>query len=188
MSEYNVIKFYKMYESVEVPKLQTKYSACFDIPAFLDKREQVLSYNNINSQEIKLLRKSPSDGYQRNENKNKDFILILPFERVLIPTGLIFSFDCMYSLRIHARSGLSIKNGLVLANQEGIIDCDYNQQLFICLINLTNVEQRIYNGDRIAQGEIVPNMHEMDSMKFSQIFEKPKQLGNRTGGFGSTGV
>lgn len=180
MSKYNVINIYKMHESVEIPKPQTKYSACFDIPAFISNEEQVLSYTSENNHVEKEI--------SFDETKNQNFIKIKPFDRVMVPTGLIFSFDCMYSMRIHSRSGLSIKRGIVLANQEGVIDCDYNQQLFICLINLTNVHQRIYNGDRIAQAEIVANMHQMDSMEFVQIHTKPEQISDRTGGFGSTGV
>jgi dUTP pyrophosphatase len=175
-----MIEFYKMYNEVNAPKFSTQQSACFDISAFLSEKEQILSYDSQNHSFKKEL--------QRDESKNLSFIKIKPFERVMIPTGLIFSFDCIYSLRIHSRSGLSIKKGLVLANQEGVIDCDYNQQLFVCILNLTNTEQTIYNGDRIAQGELVPNMHQLDSLSLKQIEEKPKPFGNRTGGFGSTGV
>lgn len=175
-----MIEFYKMHNEVNAPNFSTQHSACFDISAFLSEKEQILSYDNQNHSFQKEL--------QKDESKNDYFIKIKPFERIMIPTGLIFSFDCIYSLRIHARSGLSIKKGLVLANQEGVIDCDYNRQLFICILNLTNTEQRIYNGDRIAQGELVPNMHQLDSLSLKQISEKPKQFGNRTGGFGSTGV
>lgn len=180
MMNYNVINFYKMHECVKTPQFQTKYSACFDIPALIFDKEQVLSYNNEN----KIIEKE----LFFDESKLLRFIKIKPFERVLIPTGLIFSFDCMYSMRIHSRSGLSIKRGLVLANQEGIIDCDYNQHLFVCIINLTNIQQRIYNGDRIAQAEIVANMHQMDSMVLNQSEIKPQQISDRIGGFGSTGV
>jgi len=180
MSEYNVIDFYKMYENVETPKFQTKFSACFDIPAFISNEEQVLSYSSENEHVQKEL--------FYDENKGLNYIKIKPFERIMIPTGLIFSFDCIYSMRVHSRSGLSIKKGIVLANQEGVIDCDYNKQLFVCIINLTNTHQRIYDKDRIAQAEIVPNMHQMDSMNFSETKTKPEQISDRTGGFGSTGV
>jgi len=180
MSVYNVIEFYKMHDDVHEVKFQTKYSACFDISAFISNKEQILSYTNENVNVEKEL--------FYDDSSQKHFIKINCFERIIIPTGLIFSFDCMYSMRVHSRSGLAVKRGIVLANQEGIIDCDYNQQLFLCMINLTNVQQRIYNGDRIVQGEMVPNMHEMDTMFFSETKIKPKQTSDRMGGFGSTGV
>lgn len=180
MNVYNVIEFFKIHDGVHEVKFQTKYSACFDISAFISDKEQILSYTSENVNVEKEL--------FFDDSSHKHFIKINPFERVIIPTGLIFSFDCMYSLRIHSRSGLAVKKGIILANQEGIIDCDYNQQLFLCMINLTNNQQRIYNGDRIVQGEMVPNMHEMDSMSFIETKVKPTQISDRIGGFGSTGV
>jgi len=176
----NVINVYKLYDEIEIPKLQTKKSACFDIPALISEKEQVLSYskqNNIIQKDIHL-----------DETKENTFIKISSFERILVPTGLIFSFECIYSLRLHSRSGLSIKKGLVLANQEGIIDCDYNKQLYVCLINMTDIQQRIYNKDRIAQAELVVNIHELDEITLQQTKNKPGKTTNRDGGFGSTGV
>ena len=97
MTKYNVIDIYKMYESVEVPKLQTKYSACFDIPAFISNEEQVLSYTSENNHIEKEI--------TFDETKNQNFIKIEPSDRVMIPTGSIFSFDCKYAMGIHSRTG-----------------------------------------------------------------------------------
>ena len=176
----NVINVYKLYDDIEIPKLQTKNSACFDIPALISEKEQVLSYSKQNTNIQKDI--------HFDETKKKNFIKISSFERILIPTGLIFSFDCIYSLRLHSRSGLSVKKGLVLANQEGIIDCDYNKQLYVCLMNVTDVQQRIYDKDRISQAELVVNIHELDEITIQETETKPGKTTDRDGGFGSTGV
>lgn len=176
----NKISVYKLYDDIKIPKLQTKKSACFDIPALIRKEEQVLSYTKENNNIKKEI--------FYDDAKKENYIKISSHERVIVPTGLIFSFDCIYSLRLHSRSGLSVKKGLVLANQEGIIDCDYNKHLYVCILNLTEVQQRIYNNDRIAQAEFVVNIHELDELKLEETNEKPEQITDRAGGFGSTGV
>lgn len=176
----NKISVYKLYDDIEIPKLQTKQSACFDIPALIRKEEQVLSYTKENNNIKKEI--------FYDDAKQQNYIKISSYERVIIPTGLIFSFDCIYSLRLHSRSGLSVKKGLVLANQEGIIDCDYNKHLYVCILNLTEVQQRIYDNDRIAQAELVVNIHELDDIKIQETEIKPGKTTDRDGGFGSTGV
>ena len=78
-------------------------------------------------------------------------INLLPFERVLIPTGLYISIPEHLEVQIRPRSGLAIKQGITCLNTPGTIDADYRGEIKVILINLSNTEQVITDGDRIAQ-------------------------------------
>ena len=108
----------------------------------------------------------------------------MPGDRILVPTGLIFDIPTGYSVRIHPRSGLSYKQGLVLANLEAVIDSDYVQETFVLLYNRSEVDHTINNGDRIAQAEMVKR----EEYILWEIFDAPTQKTDREGGLGSTGV
>jgi dUTP pyrophosphatase len=112
---------------------------------------------------------------------------------MLVPTGLFVKLSpfCLdhqlknYSLRLHPRSGLSYKRGLVLANAEAVIDIDYQHQIFVLLTNISAVTEYIKVGDRICQAEVVQNC----PVTFVEVFAPPIGYDStRSGGFGSTGV
>ena len=111
-------------------------------------------------------------------------LAIYPAERVLVPTGLVFDIPQGYSVRLHTRSSLSLKKGLVMPNGEGIIDSDYYHETFVMLYNSSADEVRITHGERIAQGELVQNL----TYEMVETTEIPTQTTNRVGGFGSTGT
>ena len=113
-----------------------------------------------------------------------DCVILSPGERILVPTGLIFNIPTGYSLRLHTRSSVSLKQGLVMANSEGIIDSDYYHQTFIMLYNASADEIRIKNKERIAQGELVKTL----DYSLEQTTIQPERTTERVGGFGSTGV
>lgn len=164
------LRVFRTHENVNLPKFQTKESACFD-----------LEYNNSGKTSYK--------GY--NEN-NKAFervfanayINIFPGERVLVPTGLIFDIPLGYSVRIHPRSGLSLGAGLMLANSEAVIDSDYIDECYILVYNGSNQMLTFNNGDRLAQAELI----KLTPCRLLEAKEKPVQKTDRVGGFGSTGV
>lgn len=78
-------------------------------------------------------------------------VSLQPFERVLIPTGLFIELPEGYEGQIRPRSGLAIKQGITCLNTPGTIDADYRGEIKIILINLSQQEQVIEPGDRIAQ-------------------------------------
>jgi len=78
-------------------------------------------------------------------------IFLQPFERSLIPTGLYISIPEHLEVQIRPRSGLAIKQGITCLNTPGTIDADYRGEIKVILINLSNSEQVITDGDRIAQ-------------------------------------
>ena len=164
------LKIYRMNENVQLPSFGTTESACFDIRCFFHK-ETVTAYTRQN-EKVEL---------PVNDGK---FYFPAGY-RALIPTGLIIDIPFGYSVRIHPRSGTSLKFGLTLINSEGIIDYDYTEELMIPLHNTSNSFVDISHGERYAQGEVVESMRYIE---FVDIKERPTQKTNRTGGFGSTGI
>jgi dUTP pyrophosphatase len=105
-----------------------------------------------------------------------------PFERVLIPTGLFIELPDGYEAQIRPRSGLAIKQGITCLNTPGTIDADYRGEIKIILINLSEEEQVIQSGDRIAQMVFQKVERgvwiEADQLEFTS---------RNAGGFGHTG-
>lgn len=166
----NRLNIYKTNPNIVLPKFATKQSACFDI-AFQAKGK--FEYAGFNSYNAPFTRKMFDEK-----------ITIMPGDRIMVPTGLIFDIPEGYSVRIHARSGLSLKQGLILANQEAVIDSDYIQETFILLTNISDNGITINNGDRIAQAELVKK----EEYVLWEIMEAPTQKTDRAGGLGSTGI
>ena len=171
------LKFYKLNEQAQLPAFATKQSACFDLYANLVVNENVQYYNSLTTKE--LPRRVSFD-----INSNRPYLQINNMERMLIPTGLIADIPEGFSVRLHSRSGLAFKQGVYLANCEGIIDSDYVDPIFAMVTNISNVPTRIYDGDRICQGELV----RCENYTLDESDEAPSQKTDREGGFGSTGV
>ena len=78
-------------------------------------------------------------------------VVLLPLERSLIPTGLFIELPEGYEAQVRPRSGLAIKQGITCLNSPGTIDSDYRGEIKVILINLSNEQQTLRQGDRIAQ-------------------------------------
>ena len=165
---------YKVHPEAKIPNYETRKAACFDLSALILSEDPIIFYIGKNKLEVQSLH----DG----EN-GKEYVNIMPNERALIRTGLIFDIPEQYSIRIHPRSGMALKYGLMLANCEGVVDEDYIHETKVILLNTSNEPVKIYHGDRIAQGEIV----RYEQAHFYETYEKPGQKTDRVGGFGSTG-
>ena len=166
------LKIYKLFDEAHLPIYGTEWSACFDLCASIREQDEVtvMGASNISTKRRKL---------------TSGFIPLYAGERCLVPTGLIFDLDENQSLRIHPRSGLAWKQGVTVANCEGIVDADYVEQSYVMLANLSRNPMEIRDGMRIAQGEIVNVPKRID---FKIVGVKPVQKTDRSGGFGSTGV
>ena len=171
------LKFYRTTESAILPTFATKQSACFDLYANLINGEEVQYYQAIAT---KVLPRKVSFDI----NTNRSFIPINNEERMLIPLGLIADIPEGFSVRLHSRSGLAFKQGVYLTNCEGIIDSDYVDPMFAMITNMSNVPVKIYDGDRICQGELV----RCEKYTLDESDEAPTQKTDREGGFGSTGT
>lgn len=109
-------------------------------------------------------------------------IVLKSLERRLIPTGLKIELPTGYEAQVRPRSGMSIKHGITLINCVGTIDEDYRGEVCVPVVNLSNDEFTINNGDRIAQMIIAPvTKAELD------IVQELSETKRGEGGFGSTG-
>ena len=171
------LKFYKTNEKAQLPVFSTTESACFDLHANLIDGESLEYYQAIST-------KSVPRRVAFDINSNRSFIQLNNMERMLIPTGLIVDIPEGFSVRLHSRSGLAFKQGVYLANCEGIIDSDYVDPIYAMVTNISNVPTRIYDGDRICQGELV----RCEKYTLDESDDAPSKKTDREGGFGSTGV
>lgn len=111
-----------------------------------------------------------------------ELITIKPLQRMLIPTGLHIELPVGYEAQIRPRSGLAYKHGISIVNAPGTIDADYRGEIKVLLVNLSDTDFEINNGDRIAQ--MVVAKHE------TVIWEAVEELGDTdrgAGGYGHTG-
>jgi len=172
------LKYFKLHDDVKDPVFSTKQSACFDVHAYLGHSKSCLiqyyDSNNVKQNGVAMK--------DTHLDEVKSFKL-KPGERALIPTGLIFDIPEGYSVRGHSRSGLALKEGLVLANGEAVIDSDYIQETFIILVNISDRILSISHGQKIAQLELV----RLEGYTLTQTDVQPIQKTDRVGGFGSTG-
>jgi dUTP pyrophosphatase len=171
------LKYYKIYQDAKDPFFATKNSACFDLSAYLPPTIPVKIYTRDNTP----IHREPFCG--ESAAGEESFVLLNPGERALIPTGLILDIPTGYSVRLHVRSSLALKQGVTLANSEGVIDSDYVEPTFVMLYNSSTSTIHILNGDRICQGELVSMM----DYTLDRIYAKPGVKTDRVGGFGSTG-
>jgi dUTP pyrophosphatase len=109
-------------------------------------------------------------------------VVMKPFERQLIPTGLFIELPHGYEAQVRPRSGLALKHGITCLNSPGTIDSDYRGELKVILINLSQEEQVIQPGDRIAQ--IVIGQVEQIGW---DLVEQVGVTARNEGGFGHTG-
>ncbi len=110
-------------------------------------------------------------------------LTVAPMQRVLVPTGLAIELpgaDCV--ALVYARSGLSIKHGLCMANGVGVIDSDYRGELKVPMINLGTEAYTIAPGERVAQLCIAP-VWQADFVAAAELSDTTRG----EGGFGSTG-
>lgn len=109
-------------------------------------------------------------------------VVLKPFERKLIPTGLFIELPKGYEAQIRPRSGLAVKKGITVLNSPGTIDADYRGEIKVILINLSNEDFIIENGERICQ--MIVASHETVQWKEAEVLSETKR---GEGGFGHTG-
>lgn len=113
-----------------------------------------------------------------------DTIIVLkPLDRAMVKTGLYIQMPLGVEAQVRPRSGLAIKSGLTVLNSPGTIDSDYRGEICVILINLSNEDFEIQNGDRIAQ--LVFAKHESVGLEVTDSLEKSVR---GESGFGSTGI
>lgn len=110
-------------------------------------------------------------------------LTLCPLERKLVGTGLYIALPQGYEAQIRPRSGLALKHGITVLNSPGTIDADYRGEIMVLLVNLSDTDFVINEGERIAQ--MVIARHEQ------AVFEPVETLDETergAGGYGHTGV
>jgi dUTP pyrophosphatase len=109
-------------------------------------------------------------------------LVIKPMQRILVPTGLHIELPVGYEAQIRPRSGLAYKHGISIVNSPGTIDADYRGEIKVLLINLSDTDFVVNNGDRIAQ--MVISRHETITWESA---EELSDTARGEGGYGHTG-
>lgn len=110
-------------------------------------------------------------------------IILKPLERSIVKTGLFIALLPGYEAQVRPRSGLAAKKGVTVLNSPGTIDADYRGEIGIILVNLSNKDFEVNDGDRIAQ--LVIAKYERISWSEVDVLDETER---GSGGFGSTGV
>jgi len=123
-----------------------------------------------------------SAGMDLRANLN-EAIVLKPLERTIVKTGLFISLPVGLEAQVRPRSGLAAKKGITVLNAPGTIDADYRGEIGVILVNLSNEDFTINDGERIAQ--MVIAKHERAEWNLVTELDETKR---GSGGFGSTGV
>lgn len=110
-------------------------------------------------------------------------IIINPFERIAVPTGLYIELPVGFEAQIRPRSGLAIKNGITVLNTPGTIDSDYRGEIKVILINLSNSHFTINNGDRICQ-MVLAQYSKFNFISVNHLSDSDRGIS----GFGHSGI
>ena len=123
-----------------------------------------------------------SAGMDLRANLNEPVIL-KPLERAIIKTGLFIALPVGYEAQVRPRSGLAAKKGITVLNSPGTVDADYRGEIGVILVNLSNEDFIVNDGERIAQ--LVIAKHERVQWQEVELLD---ETARGAGGFGSTGV
>ena len=137
---------------------------------------------NHSKHELPVYKTTASAGMDLRANIDTP-ITLKSLERALIPTGLHIELPLGYEAQIRPRSGLAIKKGVGVLNAPGTIDADYRGEIKVILVNLSNEDFVIEDGERIAQ--MVVAAHE--KVEWEEV-EELLETERGAGGFGSTGI
>ena len=110
-------------------------------------------------------------------------ITLKPMARQLVPTGLYIALPAGFEAQMRPRSGLALKHGITVLNTPGTIDADYRGELMVLLVNFSDTDFVINDGERIAQ--MVIARHEQGTFEPVDILDETER---GAGGYGHTGV
>ncbi|MEY2671069.1 MAG: Deoxyuridine 5-triphosphate nucleotidohydrolase [Bacteroidota bacterium] len=144
---------------------------------------------------IKIINKSqhPLPNYETIASAGMDLradltapITLAPLGRIIVKTGLFIELPIGYEAQVRPRSGLAIKKGITVLNSPGTVDADYRGEIGVILVNLSNEDFVIENGERIAQ-LIIAIIAKHERAEWIEVQEL-SETSRGEGGFGSTGV
>ena len=123
-----------------------------------------------------------SAGMDLRANLNEPIVL-KPLERAIVKTGLFIALPVGFEAQVRPRSGLAATKGITVLNSPGTVDADYRGEIGVILVNLSNEDFIINDGERIAQ--LVIAKHERVNWQEVAVLNETER---GAGGFGSTGV
>ena len=141
---------------------------------------------------IKIINKShhPLPSFATKQSAGMDLranlespVVLKPMQRMLVHTGLFMALPIGYEAQIRPRSGLALKHGITVLNTPGTIDADYRGELMVLLVNFSDTDFVINDGERIAQ--MVVTRHEQPTLELVDALDETER---GTGGYGHTGV
>ena len=141
---------------------------------------------------VKVINKGhqPLPAYATSQSAGMDLranidesIVLHPMERRLVPTGLHIALPQGFEAQIRPRSGLALKHGITVLNTPGTIDADYRGELMVLLINFSDTDFVINDGERIAQMVVARD----EQIEF-QLVDELDDTERGAGGYGHTGV
>lgn len=110
-------------------------------------------------------------------------VVLKPLGRAIVPTGIFMELPVGYEAQVRPRSGLAAKKGITVLNAPGTIDADYRGEVGVILVNLSNEDFTVENGERVAQMVIVKH----ERAEWVEV-ETLSETDRGAGGFGSTGI
>lgn len=158
----------------------------------MSPRNLVIERSRNEYMKIKIINKSNHElpSYETNASAGMDLranletaVVLKPLERTIIKTGLFIELPIGIEAQVRPRSGLAAKKGITVLNAPGTIDADYRGEIGVILVNLSNEDFNIENGERIAQ--LVIAKHERADWDEVIVLS---ETARGEGGFGSTGV
>lgn len=147
---------------------------------------------NTNNIQVNVINQShhPLPTYQTKHSAGMDLranldapLTLKPLQRALVPTGLFIELPEGHEAQIRPRSGLAFKHGISIVNSPGTIDADYRGEIKVLLINLSDKDFVIENGERIAQ--MVVSKYERVNWNEAEALTDTER---GAGGYGSTGI
>ncbi|MBS5613015.1 dUTP diphosphatase [Hoylesella buccalis] len=137
---------------------------------------------NKGHQQLPAYATSQSAGMDLRANLEAPIVL-KPMERKLVSTGLFIALPEGFEAQVRPRSGLALKHGITVLNTPGTIDADYRGEVMVLLVNFSQEEFVIRDGERIAQ--MVIARHEQGHFVEVEVLDETER---GTGGYGHTGV
>ena len=142
--------------------------------------------------EVQIINKSkhPTPNYETEGAAGMDLkaniesaITLKPLQRAIVKTGIFIALPIGFEAQVRPRSGLAAKKGITVLNSPGTVDADYRGEIGVILVNLSNEDFIINDGERIAQ--LVIAKHERVNWKEVSVLTETER---GSGGFGSTGI
>lgn len=145
-----------------------------------------------NQLKVKVINKSKHElpAYSTHQSAGMDLranidesLTLHPMERKLITTGIYMALPIGYEAQIRPRSGLALKHGITVLNTPGTVDADYRGEVMVLLVNLSQEDFIVNDGERIAQ-MVIAKHEQADFVEVTELDETDRG----DGGYGHTGV